>query len=242
VAHFDAHFVTREVNPKSAEPSECKPTVTTVEHGYLVGSLVFRGERGFTTAVAAKVAATIDRVPSRECRKPSTPRHAQRNSQAEAGEELVSGLRTVEVIAGDRRRAINLVADRVETTEGEPASAESLLIVTATRRSRGMRASHILIDYAKPASSVSVSAPGATPQEATLAPPAPFSGSATFRLRTPTEASWSGDLAVELPGLGRVPLTGPRFFAGLCEESKCTKTLSKSSAGTFTGGILQRIT
>jgi hypothetical protein len=45
-----------------------------------------------------------------------------------------------------------------------------------------MRVSHLLIDYAKPASSVSVSAPGATPKEATLAPPAPFSDSVTFQL------------------------------------------------------------
>jgi hypothetical protein len=228
VAHFDARFVTRKVGHKTAEPAECKPTVTTVEHGYLVGSLVFRGELGFTTAHAAKVAATIDRVPSRECRKPSTPRHAQPTSEPEAAEELEPGLRAVEVIAGDRRGAINLVADRVETTEGEPASAKSILVVTATRRSRGMQVSHVLIDYAKPASSVSVSAPGATPQEATLAPPPPFSGSATFQLEEPTKASWSGDLAVELPGLGDVSLTGPRFFAGLCENGKCTKTLPES--------------
>ena len=40
--------------------------------------------------------------------------------------------------------------------------------------------------------------------EATLEPPAPFSGSATFHLDTPKTASWTGDLAVELPGLGKL--------------------------------------
>jgi hypothetical protein len=234
VAHFDAHFVTSKASHKSAESAECKPTVTTVEHGYLVGSLVFRGERGFTTTHAAKVAATIDRVPSRECRKPSIPRHVQRPSEPEAGEEFEPGLRTVEVIAGEKRSALSLVADRVESTEGEPANTESLLIVNAASKSHGMRIAHILIDFSLRASSITVSAPGA-PKEATLTPPAPFSGSATFQLKAPTKARWSGDLAVELPGLGRVPLTGPRFYAGLCENSKCTRTLPGNFSGS--GGL-----
>ena len=64
--------------------------------------------------------------------------------------------------------------------------------------------------------------------EATVAPPAPFSGSATFHLDDPKTASWTGDLAVEMPGLGKVSLTGDGIEAGLCSGlSNCTKTLPK---------------
>jgi hypothetical protein len=229
VARFDAHFVSTKVGHEELAPSECKPAATTVEDGYLVGSLSFRGERGFTTARATKVAATIDRTPARECRKPS-PRQRQTPAESRAAEESEAGLRSVEVIAGERGAGIGLIADRVEPTEGEPGSPESVLIVTAASRSRGMRISHVVIASSVPPSGFTASAPGATPREATLAPPAPFSGSATFQLRTPTKGSWTGDLAVGLPGLGRILLTGARFYAGLCENSKCTKTLPESSS------------
>lgn len=62
--------------------------------------------------------------------------------------------------------------------------------------------------------------------EATVSPSAPFSGSATFHLDGPKTASWTGDLAVELPGAGEVPLSGEGISAGLCHgPSHCTKTL-----------------
>ncbi len=64
--------------------------------------------------------------------------------------------------------------------------------------------------------------------EATITPPAPFSGSATFHLEDPQTASWTGELAVEMPGLGKVPLTGDGIDAGLCKgPPNCTKTLPK---------------
>ena len=63
-----------------------------------------------------------------------------------------------------------------------------------------------------------------TPTEATLEPPAPFSGSGAFKLESPTTASWTGDLTVEIPTLGRVDLAEPGFWAGACEAARCTKT------------------
>lgn len=48
----------------------------------------------------------------------------------------------------------------------------------------------------------------------TLQPPAPFSGTATYRGGAGGSPSWSGSLAVAFPGL-TVPLTGPSFKAQL---------------------------
>ena len=69
----------------------------------------------------------------------------------------------------------------------------------------------------------SLTAPDGTPTEATVKPPAPFSGTATFKLESPTTASWTGDLSVELPTLGTVDLAEPGFQAGAC-AAQCTKT------------------
>jgi hypothetical protein len=63
---------------------------------------------------------------------------------------------------------------------------------------------------------------------ATVEPPAPFTGSAAFALTSPTSDTYSGDLAVELPGVGAVPLTGPAIAAGLCRDYHCTKTLPRA--------------
>jgi hypothetical protein len=61
-----------------------------------------------------------------------------------------------------------------------------------------------------------------TPAEATVAPPAPFSGSATFERASSTRSTWLGDLALELPGFGRVRLAGPKYRSLVCRGNHCT--------------------
>jgi hypothetical protein len=57
--------------------------------------------------------------------------------------------------------------------------------------------------------------------EGVLEPPAPFSGSATFR-RHPTKApTWTGDLKIDLPGFGPVRLAGPGTHASMCDGIAC---------------------
>jgi hypothetical protein len=50
---------------------------------------------------------------------------------------------------------------------------------------------------------------------AVLAPPAPFSGSASFHRGATAANRWGGDLTVDLPGRSNVPLVGPRVRATL---------------------------
>lgn len=56
---------------------------------------------------------------------------------------------------------------------------------------------------------------GANLQTATVHPPSPFSGTARFDRRKKANRRWSGDLAIDLPGLAKAPLTGPLLRAGL---------------------------
>jgi hypothetical protein len=51
--------------------------------------------------------------------------------------------------------------------------------------------------------------------KATVAPPPPFSGQASYDGRADPPDIWTGDLAVALPGAGTVALTGPIFEAEL---------------------------
>lgn len=50
---------------------------------------------------------------------------------------------------------------------------------------------------------------------ATLAPPTPFSGAASFHRGAPPANRWTGNLTVDLPGRSNVPLTGPGVGATL---------------------------
>jgi hypothetical protein len=50
---------------------------------------------------------------------------------------------------------------------------------------------------------------------ATLAPPAPFAGHATFHREGPSASRWAGNLTVDLPGRSDVPLTGAGIAATL---------------------------
>lgn len=50
---------------------------------------------------------------------------------------------------------------------------------------------------------------------ATLKPPAPFAGKATYHAAPDGETRWSGSLSVGFPGTPRLPLTGERFAAKL---------------------------
>jgi hypothetical protein len=57
--------------------------------------------------------------------------------------------------------------------------------------------------------------------EAVIHPDSPFSGSATFRRPPEGEPTWTGDLKVELPGLGLVRLAGKGTHAAMCEPTHC---------------------
>jgi len=60
---------------------------------------------------------------------------------------------------------------------------------------------------------------------AKAAPPAPFTGTAEYERLGPKKSSWTGDLAVKLPGFGLVALAGPKFRSSLCRNKHCTGSL-----------------
>lgn len=62
---------------------------------------------------------------------------------------------------------------------------------------------------------------GTGPVTATVEPPPPFSGTATYEKAPGGKPTWSGDLAVELPGRGELSLTDPTYHARLCRNFAC---------------------
>jgi hypothetical protein len=219
----DLRFVPDQVAEHPYPNCTGVPEVT--ERGHFVGTVRFRGRDDFTSVDAHRVHGFVTRTPPHRCR-----RERFQNGVFTFGVGVGTGTPSVpkgalELIAGTADRKLQFTGYRFEDTN--PLSpAETFLAwieqvrpgFTATSSAFGgiSRGSFVTPEPSRPLSAA----------EVTLS--APFSGSASFALTPSGHGEWTGDLAIELPGYGRVPLTGPKIRAGLCETKACTPTLPKS--------------
>jgi hypothetical protein len=226
LGHFRGDFVT--TSTKTQKPSKlCDGGPTTTEKGYFVGSFEFHGKRDYTTIDAHRLPGSLTHIGAQTCKLPAEPEGHRSSRQEKAEEKREEG--EFRLLAADRKAHTLFQASR------EEAPPELHLMPTSYGMSvDGSKAGRFSVSYSAsifdfgPTAAETFQIPNlAEPlNEAILEPPAPFSGAATFHLDTPKTASWTGDLAVELPGLGTVFLTGQAISAGLCHgRSDCTKTL-----------------
>lgn len=215
---FVAHFVARSA--QHLRPSRgCQGAQTVLEDGAWVGTFEFRGEGGFTQVHAHRARGWIIRKPAQTC-----PKGANRPIQLEP-EATTEEAKTLGLIAGTTSAATVFHATRREEGSTEAGEGKATFFAQAERRVGGVGIVSSALTFAAPASTFTTPNAVSPGSEVMLTPPAPFSGSGTFHLQGPSSASWTGDLAVELPAFGRVPLTGPQIAAGTCEGTHCTLTL-----------------
>jgi hypothetical protein len=212
--------------PEETTPPNCKGGAQVVEEGALVGSIRFRGKAGFTKVEAHRVHATVARISPMICRDVKTPSKVMTVGIPASGGEVPEGF--VQLLVGSRPGSPQFSADLLEAEEEVIGAPELPSFFAAISRSEGNSEVVSSAFLAGRPNSFVVPESLDPPATATVEPPAPFSGSATFQLTSPHHAEWDGDLAVDLPGYGRVRLTGPSVKSGLCEGKTCTPTLPKS--------------
>jgi hypothetical protein len=211
--HFHQTSVSREPTAEN-----CKGAPAVVRHGTFLGRIDFHGERDYTSADRQAAPGRIPESAKQVCHEPS-PRHAGPRDSGSSGhglEALDTGLE------GQNGLGLGLSALRIDLGGRFGESAD--FTAHSFQREKGFSVFRSVSAVGEPAD-FAVSPSGAEAPTVTLAPPAPFHGSATFQLTSPTTSTWTGDLGVEIPGLGEVPLAGSEFWSAYCTEAGCTKTL-----------------
>jgi hypothetical protein len=222
LGRIDVRFVPEGVRKTAQLPPGCSGGRTTIEKGHFVGQISFRGEQGYTEVDAGRAAGTVTEEPSLTCKQTQSSDQQERVAAKEEAEaEKEAGIEAVELTAVVGHRAIAFDAGRVHGEEVGQNLTFTTFVAAASRNLGPIKEISSAISLAKNGAGFLSPDPLHPTAEAVIAPPFPFSGSATFKRASPQSASWSGDLKVELPGFGNVPLAGKGSRAALCEAPGC---------------------
>jgi len=189
--------------PARRSSSFCEDHPSLMQKGTYRGVIRFRGEQGFTRVVARHARGFVYRSFKESCKGvPSRPIRAHLLTASTKSQTGITGF----------------VASKPANASAIFNSAE--YFASQTQRGHGMLSLKLAAAQGE-RDTFAISGPPGRPESATVAPPAPFSGTASFHATPGAPAEWEGNLAVELPGIGAVPLAGPSFSSELCIGRHC---------------------
>lgn len=184
----------------------CKGGARVEQPGYFVGTIRFRGERGYTSVRSKRARGVIKTVAKEVCKR------------FDEDPEPISDRIELNAFSRSDLRAVGFSASG--STDPELTSSTVFSAGVAERR-RGMEIYRGTFATGKRRDLV-LGDIRPFPLSATVTPPPPFQGSAEFQRDAEGNSTWTGSLTVPFPGLGPVALTGPDFTARLCQQSGCT--------------------
>jgi len=190
----------------SPRPNNCHGSSRLTRKGVFVGTVKIRGERDYTSAQSRHVRGEIVEKFQSRC-------HRRVRARARA-----SGGGSLDSIHAETKRGNGNLSFTVFSFPSTGLRSDSAFVALLMRVRGRMVVSNSQVAFAEDATSLEIAAP---PRSAIADPPAPFTGSATFQQESANQFSWTGDLAVELPGIGEVALVGPKFETELCLGRRC---------------------
>jgi hypothetical protein len=203
VGRISLRFHERSRSYRGAQDN-CRRPRTLIRKGVFVGWIKIRGERDYTRAESRHVRGKIVRRASDECDRRPTAR-----ASSTSGEWFGAGT------TRGRSGNLSFMAFAMPLTK---LRSELVFAASLMRVRGGMVIQSAQIATSEDAAALEIADP---PRSATVTPPAPFTGTATFQQESADQFSWTGDLAVELPGSGEVSLAGPKFETAICLERSC---------------------
>lgn len=208
------------------------PDRYTTHYGSFVGTIRFKGENAYTAVRSHRVKGKVVTPAVLRCASfidgrratiwnslmspASTILTGRSLSEASAGIDLRSSPRLPHLLGGHGRRT-ELLADWKLGVAAQAFGAiergrRRPVFFAGTLESRERLAVvRLAVAIGTPADLLASD----SLSTATVSPPSPFSGEGTFRHFDDGTKSWTGSLAVSLPGAPSVPLTGAPFKVGL---------------------------
>jgi hypothetical protein len=188
-------------------PAFCGGRAPLGRNGVFRGVIRFRGEQGFTHVATGHARGSVYRSFKESCKGKSS--HGNSNTKP-----------IYALTANARSSAGRIFFAALKSTEGSPFAGSSNYFASQSQRRHGMVS--IKVASAKGGSSAfEITGSPSRLTSAVVTPPAPFSGTGSFEAASGELAEWAGTLAVDLPGLGTVQLTGSQFTPELCLGKKC---------------------
>jgi hypothetical protein len=188
-------------------PDNCEGHGSLVQRGTFVGAIQLVGEQGYTEVDATHVRGKVTRSFRRVC-------------DNRGGLVNFPPIRFSILSASSKRGHENIGFFAARSESKDQPTLNSVVFSASSAEQRGS----MLVDR-------SIFAFGRLEtfavdglQSASLSPPQPFTGTASFQQISPKAGSWTGSLSAELPGIGPVALTGPEFSSALCNGQRCVGT------------------
>jgi hypothetical protein len=206
VGRLALHFHRRSTSRRRERWPGCTGGARSIQKGVFTGTIRLHGERSYTAVSLHRAGGEVVSVEREVCKR------------SDGGHERSSD--ATFLAAGSRTPAGLLDLFSFEFP-GLPDGAAFVSFNAALDHHRGrMQIQNGVSAFSEDPADFRVEG-GRHPSSATITPPAPFTGSATFSRQPDGSIAWSGDLEVELPGVGPVVLTGPGFEPQLCVGDSC---------------------
>ncbi|HEX5593264.1 MAG TPA: hypothetical protein VFX35_07950 [Solirubrobacterales bacterium] len=207
---------------RTRAPGNCPGSDGLTRKGVFVGLVKIRGDRDYTRAESRHVRGEIVREPRDKCRREATARASSADS---------------EMISASTSRGRGFLSFFAFTMPSTRLRSNPLFGASLFRFRGGMAIAESQVAISKDPATLEIATP---PRSATVDPPGPFTGKATFQQEAKDQFSWTGDLAVEMPGIGEVRLAGPKFETALCLGQRCRGDEDESEGTTTIAVLLPR--
>ena len=193
-----------------------RPPLVSSRLGDFRGTIRFDGEHDYTELLAHRASGGLGDPDSNTAKLPGCEYRASKAQR-------VREERAVTLQASNPDPPVSLLVSKsfgqfaeLPAPSGTPPGERDLFLALCLEAPNGLKGPRKILILRTAAALAPTADFSFAPDlsQATLTPPPPFSGSASFQ-RAATGPTWSGDLGVSLPGLGTVSLSAPGTKAQL---------------------------